>query len=135
MQTHRYGQLIEHEGQTRQVQIQQSAQSTTQHAMSKRNRDVNFHIGDPFQLGGGATQPQQQQHGQCKASHNGHSNHTKTVPKVAEVYSRPRVTAFAKAHASDRINAGPAYDISIGHDFTDEKARDTTKKTDRSRGH
>ena len=128
MQTHRYGQLIAHEGQTHQVQTQQSAQSTTQHAVSKRSKGGKLHIGGLFRPGGGATQPQQQQYGQCKASYNGHSNHTKTVPTVTEVYSRPRVTAYAKAHASERIKAGPAYDINTGHDFTDEKTRDTVKK-------
>ena len=47
---------------------------------------------------------------------------------MIEVYSRPRVTAYAKVHASDRINVGSAYDITIGHDFTAGKARDTAKK-------
>ena len=36
---------------------------------------------------------------------------SKIIPKVAEVYSRPRVTAHIRGHMRDRIEAGKAYDI------------------------
>ena len=49
-------------------------------------------------------------------------------PIVAEVYSRPRVTACARMHYASEIIASKAYDTHTGYDFTDEKVRDAAKK-------
>ena len=40
------------------------------------------------------------------------------------VYSRPRVTAYARTHLALKINASKACDIWTGYDFTVKKVRD-----------
>ena len=48
------------------------------------------------------------------------SSRAKTVPKVAEVYSRPRVTAYVRSFMADRIHASNEYNKHIVYDFIRE---------------
>ena len=66
--------------------------------------------------------------GRSKTKQATESTSAKTLPKVAEIHSRPRVTAFTGIFMASKINASKAYDIMTGYDFTIEKIKDMAKK-------
>ena len=66
--------------------------------------------------------------GRSKTKQATESTSAKTLPKVAEIYSRPRVTAYARTFIAQEIDAYNAYDIMTGYDFTSEQIRDMAKR-------
>ena len=109
-----YGRLPKHQCCTSCSNPEHKKEATNTQACNRRDRNEQ-------------DSTDQQIQGHARSTKGNQGGRPKRIPTVTEVYSRPRVTAYAETHAPGHIKAGPAYDLCIGHDFTDEKARDTAK--------